>query len=107
VAYDELKNSNKSRSDQSQGERTLEDENSLPTSRLKTTRVRLFCDICEEFDLHDTEDCPQQSMPQEAQLEQQTHSKYNAVKATPRAYCDNCEQFGHEEADCPNRIEEF
>jgi CAP-Gly domain-containing linker protein 1 len=21
---------------------------------------RLFCDICDEFDLHDTEDCPKQ-----------------------------------------------
>ena len=24
---------------------------------------RLFCDICDAFDLHDTEDCPTQAMP--------------------------------------------
>ena len=24
---------------------------------------RLFCDICDEFDKHDTEDCPTQAMP--------------------------------------------
>ena len=81
----------------------------LSTSKLKAANVRLFCDICEEFDMHDTEDCPQQSMPQETQLEIESHSKYNAVKAAPRTYCDLCEQFGHEEKDCPNdeKIEEF
>ena len=32
---------------------------------IDTNRVapRLFCDICDEFDLHDTEDCPTQAMP--------------------------------------------
>ena len=60
---------------------------------------RLFCDICDEFDLHDTEDCPQQSMPDH--VERETHSSYNAIKATNRAYCDLCEEFGHEEPNCP------
>jgi|LakMenEpi03Aug12_release.lakeMendotaPanAssembly.Ray.scaffolds.fasta_scaffold534665_1 hypothetical protein len=26
----------------------------------RQTAPRLFCDICDEFDLHDTEDCPKQ-----------------------------------------------
>merc|ERR1712150_273233 len=32
---------------------------------IDTNRVapRLFCDICDQFDLHDTEDCPTQAMP--------------------------------------------
>ena len=115
LAYEELKNKANSKSNSSRSQNTTlnnneDDEASfkvLSQSKLKATKVRLFCDICEEFDMHDTEDCPQQSMPQETQIEQQTHSKYNAVKTAPRAYCDHCEQFGHDEDDCPNRIEEF
>ncbi len=59
---------------------------------------RLFCDICDEFDLHDTEDCPQQNMQQDD--DRALHSNYNSVKQSNRAYCDLCESFGHEEADC-------
>ena len=31
---------------------------------IDTNRVapRLFCDICDEFDIHDTEDCPTQGL---------------------------------------------
>ncbi len=61
---------------------------------------RLFCDICDEFDLHDTEDCPQQNMSQQEADDQAAHSKYNATKQISRAYCDLCESFGHEEVDC-------
>ena len=63
---------------------------------------RMFCDICDEFDLHDTDDCPQQySTLSETKLEQETHSKYNAGSSgNNRAYCDLCESFGHEESEC-------
>lgn len=64
---------------------------------------RLFCDICDEFDLHDTEDCPQQSSMPPDQNEFETHSKYNLAKSSNRDYCDLCEQFGHEEQSCPNQ----
>ena len=60
---------------------------------------RLFCDICDEFDLHDTEDCPQQSMPVEMQ-QKEAHSQHNVPKKSNRAYCDLCESFGHEETEC-------
>jgi CAP-Gly domain-containing linker protein 1 len=93
----------------------LTDEKSfkiLTPGKIMATNIRAYCDICEEFDLHDTEDCPQQSMPQEAQLELEQHSKHNAVKAPPRPFCDLRDQFGHVEDDCPNsneedKIEEF
>jgi len=116
LAYDELKNKSNSKNNSKSQETTLNNNNDedddvsfkvLSQSKLKATKVRLFCDICDEFDLHDTEDCPQQSMPQEHLIEQESHSKHNAVKTAPRAYCDHCEQFGHDEAECPERIEEF
>ena len=115
TAYDELKHNQakvKSFNETLTENGNSNDESSfkiLSPNKLKSTKVRLFCDICEEFDLHDTEDCPQQSMPQETQLEYESHSKYNAVKTAPRAYCDLCEQFGHEEQYCPSneKIEEF
>jgi hypothetical protein len=67
---------------------------------------RMFCDICDEFDLHDTDDCPQQySTLAETKQEQETHSKYNATSSgNNRAYCDLCESFGHEESECQMQI---
>ncbi len=42
----------------------------LMLNGVDTARVapRLFCDICDRFDLHDTEDCPTQSMQAEVKL---------------------------------------
>lgn len=51
---------------------------------------RVYCDICEEFDLHETEDCPTQAMDDDLD-EQQTHTHSHAKNAQPRPYCDNCE----------------
>ncbi|XP_055367632.1 CAP-Gly domain-containing linker protein 1 isoform X4 [Betta splendens] len=52
---------------------------------------RLFCDICDCFDLHDTEDCPtQMQMP-----DSPPHTTYHGNKAEERPYCDICEVFGH------------
>lgn len=70
---------------------------------------RLYCDICDLFDSHDTEDCPQQSMPIEDELS--SHSRYNQVSVTTtagnnRAYCDLCESFGHDEVDCKKALEQ-
>jgi CAP-Gly domain-containing linker protein 1 len=47
--------------------------------------LRLYCDICEKFDVHDTEDCPTQSSetPPQAHREKQP--------AADRPYCDSCE----------------
>ena len=53
---------------------------------------RLFCDICDVFDQHDTDDCPMQTMS-----DSPPHSMYHGAKApggSDRPYCDNCEGEG-------------
>ncbi|XP_046872706.1 CAP-Gly domain-containing linker protein 1 isoform X5 [Hypomesus transpacificus] len=57
---------------------------------------RLFCDICDCFDLHDTEDCPtQMQMP-----DSPPHTTYHGSKGDERPYCDICEAFGHWTDSC-------
>jgi CAP-Gly domain-containing linker protein 1 len=65
---------------------------------------RVFCDICDVFDEHETEDCPkQESLDQEVR----THSSYHAIRTERRPYCDVCEMFGHSISDCPQNNETF
>ena len=50
---------------------------------------RLFCDICDQFDLHDTDDCPMQ-----AASDSPPPSSYGDTRApggSDRPYCNNCE----------------
>lgn len=47
-------------------------------------RVRLFCDICDVFDKHDTEDCPLQS-------NEEIGSKHHGERGVERPYCTTCE----------------
>uniref|UniRef100_A0A8C8JHD6 CAP-Gly domain-containing protein n=1 Tax=Oncorhynchus tshawytscha TaxID=74940 RepID=A0A8C8JHD6_ONCTS len=62
----------------------------------KKVPPRLFCDICDCFDLHDTEDCPtQMQMP-----DSPPHTAYHGSKDEERAYCDICEAFGHWTDSC-------
>lgn len=67
---------------------------------------RLFCDICDIFDAHDTEDCPVQSggSPTHAATINASEQKNNGneeqpkkrVLPPPRKYCENCEgTFNH------------
>ncbi|KRF85554.1 uncharacterized protein Dvir_GJ16188, isoform D [Drosophila virilis] len=56
---------------------------------------RLFCDICDEFDKHETEDCPLQagderdySPPPPAEA---NNNEKQRKLPTPRKYCDSCE----------------
>jgi CAP-Gly domain-containing linker protein 1 len=56
---------------------------------------RLFCDICDEFDVHDTGDCPMQ-----AQTESPLPSRHHGMRNNERPYCENCEVFGHWTDDC-------
>jgi CAP-Gly domain-containing linker protein 1 len=79
----------------------------------KTAAPRLFCDICDEFDLHDTEDCPGQMMTTSTSYDTNKEN-HQVIKSSNRTYCDLCEQFGHEESECPTNdstialeIEEF
>uniref|UniRef100_A0A8C7Z3Z4 CAP-GLY domain containing linker protein 1a n=1 Tax=Oryzias sinensis TaxID=183150 RepID=A0A8C7Z3Z4_9TELE len=62
----------------------------------KKAPPRLFCDICDCFDLHDTEDCPtQMQMPDDP-----PHTAYHGNKHEERPYCDICEVFGHWTESC-------
>ncbi|XP_062273009.1 CAP-Gly domain-containing linker protein 1 isoform X3 [Scomber scombrus] len=62
----------------------------------KKAPPRLFCDICDCFDLHDTEDCPtQMQMP-----DSPPHTTYHGSKGEERPYCDICEVFGHWTDSC-------
>jgi CAP-Gly domain-containing linker protein 1 len=60
---------------------------------------RLFCDICDEFDLHDTEDCPTQASSTIVE-EEKSHTKKHSKRGVVREYCDTCEIFGHSTESC-------
>ncbi|KAK0412202.1 hypothetical protein QR680_006086 [Steinernema hermaphroditum] len=72
--------------------------------------VRKYCDICEQFDQHDTEDCPSQTLgPDEIQhhtrtsLDSDEGQKLKSKKGWIRKFCDHCDQFDlHDTEDCPN-----
>ncbi len=50
---------------------------------------RLYCDICDEFDQHDTGDCPLQAQDPDDSYNTQHH----AHRSHERPYCDNCESM--------------
>ncbi|XP_029921465.1 CAP-Gly domain-containing linker protein 1 isoform X2 [Myripristis murdjan] len=66
------------------------------SKREKKAPPRLFCDICDCFDLHDTEDCPTQAQSPDSV----PHSTYHGNPADERPYCDICEAFGHATESC-------
>ncbi|XP_053728558.1 CAP-Gly domain-containing linker protein 1 isoform X1 [Synchiropus splendidus] len=66
------------------------------SKRHKKTPPRLFCDICDSFDLHDTEDCPTQAQSPDSV----PHTSYHGNPADQRPYCDICEAFGHATESC-------
>ncbi|XP_067429706.1 CAP-Gly domain-containing linker protein 1 isoform X2 [Thunnus thynnus] len=66
------------------------------SKRAKKATPRLFCDICDCFDLHDTEDCPTQAQSPDSV----PHSTYHGNPADERPYCDICEAFGHATESC-------
>ncbi|XP_046555073.1 nesprin-1-like isoform X2 [Haliotis rubra] len=47
---------------------------------------RLFCDICDMFDLHDTDDCPKQAMS-----DSPPPTQYHGDRKSTLPYCDICE----------------
>ncbi|CAL1689353.1 unnamed protein product [Lasius platythorax] len=64
----------------------------------RTAAPRMFCDICDRFDLHETEDCPRQAQDFSDRVpERAAKSKKQSVE---RPYCENCEMFGHDTGDC-------
>ncbi|XP_070780963.1 CAP-Gly domain-containing linker protein 1 [Enoplosus armatus] len=66
------------------------------SKREKKATPRLFCDICDCFDLHDTEDCPTQAQSPDSV----PHTTYHGNPADERPYCDICETFGHATESC-------
>ncbi|OTF70310.1 hypothetical protein BLA29_012448, partial [Euroglyphus maynei] len=77
--------------------RTRTSNNGLTNGHIRT--IRKYCDICELFDSHETEDCPQQSSSPLIMVNgigQEPGHTYNAVNRTEhRSYCMTCEKFGH------------
>lgn len=51
--------------------------------------LRLYCDICEKFDVHDTEDCPTQASTT-------TDSHHGTQRGEVRPYCETCEGITQE-----------
>ncbi|XP_042365701.1 CAP-Gly domain-containing linker protein 1 isoform X2 [Plectropomus leopardus] len=66
------------------------------SKREKKATPRLFCDICDCFDLHDTEDCPTQAQSPDSV----PHTTYHGKPSDERPYCDICEAFGHATESC-------
>uniref|UniRef100_A0A0N5ATI9 CAP-Gly domain-containing linker protein 1 n=1 Tax=Syphacia muris TaxID=451379 RepID=A0A0N5ATI9_9BILA len=64
------------------------------------TPLRLYCDVCEEFDLHNTEDCPK-SLVEKQEFEKHSHFSKNNLE---RSYCEICEAFIHSTEECPRRV---
>lgn len=65
---------------------------------------RVFCDICDEFDQHETEDCPKQcsDSPPESLKHPSADGTKERKLPPPRKYCEGCEVFGHELGECPD-----
>lgn len=49
----------------------------------------MYCDICEEFDLHETEDCPTQGEDEQPLVNPQIQEKQRHIPP-PRPYCEIC-----------------
>lgn len=59
---------------------------------------RLFCDICDEFDKHETEDCPLQEcddrdspIPRAERNNNDSANRKERKLPEPRKYCESCE----------------
>ncbi|KAJ8918792.1 hypothetical protein NQ315_011076 [Exocentrus adspersus] len=65
----------------------------------KQPAPRMYCDICEEFDLHETEDCPTQGDDEPPPVNPD-FGKEPKQKPPPRSYCELCGVFGHATEDC-------
>lgn len=70
----------------------------------KKLAPRLFCDICDMFDLHDTDDCPKQESFIEDEVVPHLMPQ-GARKLEERPYCNTCEVFGHWTFDCQEEEE--
>ncbi|XP_032683862.1 CAP-Gly domain-containing linker protein 2-like isoform X2 [Odontomachus brunneus] len=74
------------------------DDYSRSTLDKRMAVPRMFCDICDQFDLHETEDCPRQA--QDFSESTEKVPKSSKKQSVERPYCENCEMFGHDTRDC-------
>jgi CAP-Gly domain-containing linker protein 1 len=82
-----------------EGHYEYEDQNSHESSVYNgQPPPRLFCDICDVFDQHDTDDCPLQAGEFD---ELAAHSQHHGERQVERPYCETCEAFGHQTYECP------
>ncbi|CAL8129671.1 unnamed protein product [Orchesella dallaii] len=58
--------------------------------------LRSYCDICEKFDSHDTEECP-------TQVSDDNNTHHGALRGESRPYCQVCEIFGHVAGECDDQ----
>ncbi|XP_028828644.1 CAP-Gly domain-containing linker protein 1 isoform X2 [Denticeps clupeoides] len=72
------------------------EENETKRRSKKKMPPRVFCDICDCFDLHDTEDCPTQTQLPDSP----PHTTYHGSRGDERPYCNICETFGHWTNSC-------
>ncbi|KAM7539948.1 hypothetical protein Aperf_G00000024343 [Anoplocephala perfoliata] len=72
------------------------------TKKAPTTKMRSWCDICEVFDRHDTEQCPEGGSGFNSRRGAvQPKLAKNVTISDDRLYCDNCGVFdSHTTAEC-------
>ncbi|XP_029668458.1 restin homolog isoform X2 [Formica exsecta] len=75
------------------------DDYTRSTLDKRTATPRMFCDICDRFDLHETEDCPRQAQDFSDRVPEKV-AKSSKKQSVERPYCENCEMFGHDTHDC-------
>ncbi|KAG5865985.1 hypothetical protein JTB14_034242 [Gonioctena quinquepunctata] len=73
------------------------------TTQFRQPAPRMYCDICEEFDIHETEDCPTQAEDGGDMVSSSQLGKEAKEKPSPRPYCETCEVFGHSTEDCTDQ----
>ena len=71
----------------------------MVTPKKKEVPKRMYCDICESFDQHETEECPKQAMDEADGPSKRPEGMKK--KPAPREYCDQCEEFDHSTESCP------
>ncbi|VDD76216.1 unnamed protein product [Mesocestoides corti] len=87
---------NHSRGDANEKTKPLQKAKEKHTS---SSKLRFWCDNCEVFDLHDTEQCPNE--PQFSRSNVVHRLARNVVPSTDRKYCDNCGIFDlHNTEEC-------
>lgn len=64
--------------------------NSLGFQKQRERAPRMYCDICEMFDLHETEDCPHQSND-DLPAEKKSTNVGERKRIPDRPYCEICE----------------